>query len=328
MKKMMSCLAILLIATFIGGCTRDEPKSEGSVEKLTVAVNEILAGTVVYIAEDRGYFEKNGIAVTIKGYVSGKAAGDALIAGEADISTSAGNVFVSSSFKHADLRVLGTVATLEVKELIARKDKGITTTNDLIGKKIGVTEKSGAEFLLGVFLTFNDLTYEDIEIVYLKPPEIAKAILNGDIDAVFTWDPYVYNIKKELCDNAISWPGGDDFYFILLTKEDWIKKNPEAAKKFMKALVEAEDYIKDNSEKAKEFARKRFDYGSDFIDYSWPKQRFIVILEQAMLLLFEDQARWRIKNRLTDKTEVPNYLDFISMDTLEQIKPKAVTIIR
>jgi len=327
-KKVISCLAILLMATFISGCTRDEPKFEGSVKKLTLAANLNLAGTLVYVAEDQGYFEKNGIEATIKGYVSGKAAGDALIAGEADISTSAGNVFVSNSFNHADIRVLGTVATVEVKELIARKDKGITTINDLIGKKIGVTEKSGAEFLLGVFLTFNDLSYQDIEIVYLRPPEISKAILNGDIDAVFTWDPYAYYIKKALGDNAISSSGGEEFYFILLTKKDWIKKNPEAAKRFMKALVEAADYIKDNSESTKEFIRKRFDYDSDYIDYSWSKQRFVVILEQAMFIMFEDQARWRIKNKLTDKTEVPNYLDFIFMDVLEQIKPSAVTIIR
>jgi NitT/TauT family transport system substrate-binding protein len=96
----------------------------------------------------------------------------------------------------------------------------------------------------------------------------------------------------------------------------------------MKAIVEAEDYIKDNSKSAKKFARKRFDLKSDYLDYSWPKQRFNVILEQAMLILFEDQARWRIKNKLTDATGVPNYLDYIYMDALEEVKPEAVAIIR
>ncbi len=305
-----------------------QKKYTGSVEKLTVAAAHYLTGALVYVAEDLGFFEKNGLEVTIKDYGSGKACADALIAGEADISTSADNVFVSNSFEHAELRVLGTVATKQIKELVARKDKGITTTADLRGKKIGVKKKSGAEFQLGVFLVFNGLSQKDVELVDLKPSEMLEAISNSNVDAVFVWDPYLYNIKKELGENAISWHGGKDFYFVLLAKQDWIESNPTTAKRFIKSLLQAEDYIKDNPEKSKEFARKRFDYESDYIDYSWPNQEFTVILPQAMLILFEDQARWRIKNNLTSATEVPNYLDYIYMDALEEVKPEAVGIIR
>ncbi|MBL7073882.1 NrtA/SsuA/CpmA family ABC transporter substrate-binding protein [candidate division KSB1 bacterium] len=303
-------------------------KYTGPVKKITLAAYAGETGALVYVAEVQGYFEENGLDVTIKDFQSGKAAADALIAGEADIAASADFVFVSNSFDYTDLRVFGTVATVEVKELVARKDKGITTIDDLIGKKIGVTKRSGGEFALGRFLIFNALSYKDVELVDLKPGEIVEAVLNGDIDAGFTWDPNVYDIKEELGDNAISWPGGQDFYFVLLTKEDWIKNNPAAAKRFIKSVLEAEDYIKDNSEEAKEFVKDRFDYESDYIDYSWPKQEFTVTLEQAMLISFEDQARWRINNKLTDATRVPNYLDYIYLDALEEVKPGAIGIIR
>jgi NitT/TauT family transport system substrate-binding protein len=318
----------LLIGISAGGCQEQPAKYTGPVEKITLAAAEYLTGTLVYVAEDQGFFEENGLDITIKGYGSGKACADALINGEVDVSTSAGFVFVSNSLDYTDLRVFGTVATAQVKELVARKDKGITTIDDLAGKKIGVTRKSGAEFLFGVFLTLNALSYKDVELVDLRPSEIVEAISNGDIDAGFTWDPYTYNIKRELGENVISWFGGEDFYFVLLTKEDWIENNPVAAERFIKSLLEAEDYIKDNSEEAKEFAKNRFNYESDYIDYSWPKQEFAVILEQAMLITFEDQARWRIKNRLTDATEVPNYLDYIYLDALDEVKPEAIGIIR
>ncbi|MCK5329769.1 MAG: nitrate ABC transporter substrate-binding protein, partial [Candidatus Marinimicrobia bacterium] len=71
-----------------------------------------------------------------------------------------------------------------------------------------------------------------------------------------------------------------------------------------------------------------FDYESDYIDYSWPKQKFAVILEQTMLITFEDQSRWAIENNLTDITQVPNYLNYIYLDALEKVNPEAVTIIR
>ena len=308
---------------------QEEPeKYTGPVEKITVAAAEYLTGALIYVAEDQRYFEENGLEVTIRGYGSGKACADALINREADICTSAGFVFVSNSFDHADLRVFGTVATAQVKELIVRRDRGITTIDDLPGKRIGVTRKSGAEFLLGVFLTLNALSYEAVELVDLKPSELVEAISNGDIDAAFTWDPYSYDIKKKLEGNIISWPGGEDFYFLLLAKKDWIESNPAATERFVRSLLEAEEYIKDNSDKAKEFVRDRFDYEADYIEYSWPRQEFAVILEQAMLITFEDQARWRIENNLTNETTVPNYLDFIYFDGLEAVKPKAISIIR
>ena len=330
-KTLIWIIAIVIIFGFGFYWYRQQQQSEkytGPVEKITVAAVEYLTGALVYIAEDQGFFEKNGLEVTIKGYGSGKAAADAFIAGEADISTSAGNVFVSYSFELTDLRIIGTVATKQIKELVARKDKGISIINDLIGKRIAVKEKSGAEFQLGVFLTFNGILQEDVELVYLKPSEMLDAISNEEVDAVFVWDPYLYNIKKELGDSVVSWHGGEDFYFILLTKEDWIENNPAAAVRFIKSLLEAEDYIKDNSEKAKEFARDRFDYESEYMDYNWSKQEFTVILEQAMFITFEAQARWRIKQGLTNTTEVPNYLDYIYLDALEEVKPEAVGIIR
>ncbi len=124
-------VVIIALGLAVGGylwLSQEKPeKYTGPVEKITVAAAENLIGALVYFAEDQGYFKENGLEVTLKGYGSGKACADALIAGEADISTSADNVFVSYSFEHADFRVLGTIATKQVKELVARKDKGITT---------------------------------------------------------------------------------------------------------------------------------------------------------------------------------------------------------
>ncbi len=151
-KILMRIIITLSFIVLIYGCAQKKPeKYTGSVEKLTVAAAHYLTGALVYVAEDQGFFEKNGLEVTIKDYGSGKACADALIAGEANISTSADNVFVSNSFEHAELRVLGTVATKQIKELVAIKDKGITTTADLVGKKIGSQKRAVLSFSLEYF---------------------------------------------------------------------------------------------------------------------------------------------------------------------------------
>jgi NitT/TauT family transport system substrate-binding protein len=42
----------------------------------------------------------------------------------------------------------------------------------------------------------------------------------------------------------------------------------------------------------------------------------------------EDEARWMIENKLTTKTTIPNFLDYLYLDGLLTVKPEAVNIIR
>ena len=91
--------------------------------------------------------------------------------------------------------------------------------------------------------------------------------------------------------------------------------------------MQAEQFIKTNSKQAKEFLQVQFGYNPVYIDYIWRSHDFVVELSQAMLVAFEDQARWRINNKLSHAKQIPNYLDYIYLDALEAIKPQAVTII-
>jgi NitT/TauT family transport system substrate-binding protein len=60
----------------------------------------------------------------------------------------------------------------------------------------------------------------------------------------------------------------------------------------------------------------------------WNEFIFELFLDQAILTILENEARWAIRNKLTDGKKVPNYLNFIYFDTLEAVKPKGVNIIR
>jgi len=334
MKKLeIAIVVIVIIVILVGGYYRlNQEKPEeytGPIEKITLAAYAGDTGSLVYIAEEQGFFKENGLDIIINDYEAGKLATDALLEGKSDISTATDSVFVSNSFNNPDLRTFGTVALANINSLVARKDKDINQISDIKGKKIGVTKKSTGEFYLGSFLLFNGLSFSDVELIDLAPSEIVNAIVNGEIDAGFTWDPNIYNIEKVLGDNAISWPGqsNQNFYFILITRENWLQNNKEASKRFLKAIIQAEEYMKSNPNEVKQFIKNKFGLEQDYIDYSWKKHDFKVILPQAMLTMLEDQARWRIENNLTDITEIPNYLDYINMNLLKEIKPGAVTMI-
>ncbi len=127
----------------------------------------------------------------------------------------------------------------------------------------------------------------------------------------------------------IIWPGQSeqDFYFLLITKKDWLKSHTLEVERLLKVFIQAEQFIKNNEKEAKEFLKNRAKYTSDYIDYVWEGLNFTVKLPQSLLLVMEDQAQWRIENKLTNKKQIPNYLDYIYIDGLKNLKPDAVTII-
>ena len=116
---------------------------------------------------------------------------------------------------------------------------------------------------------------------------------------------------------------------MLISKIEWLNSHPSTIKNFLKALVQAEKFVKSNSAEAQESIRSRYGLETDYLQSVWwPKYRFFVKLPQEMTLTMEDQAKWRIANKLTDKKNMPNYLDHIYLDGLDAVKSQAITIIR
>jgi NitT/TauT family transport system substrate-binding protein len=307
-----------------------EDASSISVDPITVAAYAGDSGALVYLARAEGLFEQNHLNVTIVGHEAGKLAADALISGKADICTSAGFVFVSNSIDHKDLRIFGTVATAQIIKMIAHKDKGIRSVKDLRKKKIGVTRKSAGEFFLGSFLMVNGLSLEDVEIADLNPEGIVQAMLAGEIDAALTWEPNINRISRALGEGAIIWPGqaGQDFYFVLIAKDNWLKIHQRAARRFLKALIQAEACLKADREAFGKFLEETFQYTPAYVAHSLKNHNFAVGLPQSMLISLEDQARWRMETGLMQVNEFPNYLNYLDVTPLNQIAPKAVRIIR
>ncbi len=320
---------MLIVLLLIAGCSCTV-KRELPLEKVTIAAYAGDTTALVYIAQQQGLFANHGLDVTIKDFEAGKLATDALLNGEADLSTASISVIISNSFAWPDLRVFGSIAMADINEMVARKDRGIGSPADLKGKKIGTTRKSTGEFYLGRFLLSQGLRFEDVEVIDKKPGEIVQGVIDGSLDAGFTWDPNTYNMKQGLGDNAISWPGqgGMDFYFILITTDGWIKKDPSLAERVVAALLEAEQYVREHSEEARDFIQRKFALQPDYIKYSWRKHTFQVRLPQAIILAMEDQARWRIEHGLTEVKDIPDYLDYIYLTALKKIKPEAVSIIQ
>jgi ABC-type nitrate/sulfonate/bicarbonate transport system substrate-binding protein len=337
-KKIFIGLVPVIVVIILGICfywsTQKQPKeSIGEIKKEIILGCEISFLTApVLVAENKDYFQEEGIDVKIKEFGSGKSALKAILnESNLDIVTVAQTPVVLNSFNRNDYAIIAAMvySDNDVKVLV-RKDKGINNPSDLTGKKVGTTKGSTGQFFLALFLAFNGLEFSGVEIIDLEATELPQALVDGRVDAISTWEPNILNAKSLLGEKAFLLPSRgifrEDFYFV--AKRNFIRNNPEILKSFLKAIKKGEEFIRKNKEESISIVSKRLKLDKQLTASVWNDFEYQLVLDQTILTTLEDEARWAIREGLTDKREVPNYFDFIYMEALEEVKPEAVTIIK
>ncbi len=328
-------VVIIALGLAVSGYFWLSQEKPGPVEKITFGVETSLLPSVVWVAENKGYFEEEGLDVGIKEFSSGRTALAAMLnEGNLDMVTVAQTPVMFNSFDRNDYVIIAAmVSSDDDVKILARQDKGIREPSDLRGKKVGMTKGSTGHFFLGLFLTHSGLKLSEIETIDIEASELPQALEDGRVDAISTWEPHILNAKKLLGENAaVLEPRGgakifrEDFYFV--PDRNFVENNPETLKRFLKAIEKGEEFIQKNREEAINIVSQRLGVNRESIVSVWDSFEFGLFLDQSILITLEDEARWAIKNNLTTATEVPNYLDYIYMDALEEVKPEAVTIIR
>lgn len=84
----------------------------------------------------------------------------------------------------------------KAESLIAREGSGIASVADLKGKTVGVPIGSTAHYSLMGALQHEGLAETDVNIVGMKPDDIAAAWGQGTIDAAWIWQPVQSEILK------------------------------------------------------------------------------------------------------------------------------------
>ncbi len=331
MNKKLSALAILVVIVLgFFSYYKLTQKYTGPVEKIRIGVSKAAPelSSLLYIAEDQKYFSDEGLEVEQIAEENGIVAQQNTAKGLIDVATTIDFAFASDSFSENSLKVFATIARSKFVEIIARRDSKILTVSDLKRKKIGVVSKSASEFAMSAFLIFNNISPKDVTIVYLTFAEIEKAIETGKVDAVAVNDPFAYRIKNVLGPNSISWPAQNNpgVYWLLASSNTYIKLHGEAIERLLKALVTAEEFLKNNPEKSKQIVKDKLKLDDEYFNQTWAKSNFSVSLEQGLLITMEEEARFRIEQKLTDKTEIPHYLDSIYSNALKKVKHDAATI--
>ena len=320
--------AVLALLFIFGPLSGRQVKPAAPLTTLRIGGPLQELNTLIYVADEKGFFNENGIEADIKVYSSGVESVQRLISGEIDIALTSEFVFVNFSFDNSDLRIVGSITEANVMEIVGRKDRGIQTGNDIAGKKVGLTRKSSTESFMGNYLLSKGIAYDDVELVNLPPLELVEGLKDGSLDAVVTWPPHVFNLKSEMGDVVFteSIQSGQNFYWLAVQKAEQIEK--AVTEKFLAAVIKAEEFTKENTVEAQNIMMSRLQKGEAYKDYYWNRHDFRVSLPQSLILFMEDEAEWAVETGLTSKETVPNYLEYFYFDAMDAADSRRISIIR
>ena len=149
------------------------------------------------VADRKGWFAEQGIAVTTQPVQSGNVGIPGLVSGSFDILYSNSVAVLTALGRGIDLRIIAEGTRIAEKPpvaaaLLQRKDGGMHTGKDLEGKTIGVATKYDIQWLIAqawVKLKGGDpskVNYREMPL-----PSMLDALASNQVDAVVAIDPFL-----------------------------------------------------------------------------------------------------------------------------------------
>ncbi len=174
----------------------------------------------------------------------------AIAAGSVDIGYVGSSPLTAAASQGLPIETIYIVGNIAEAEALAVK--GVEKPEDLKGKKIATPFVSTAHYSLLTALKHWGVPASDVQILNLRPQEIAAAWERGDIDGAYIWDPVLNQIKttggKVLADSADVAEWGGPTFDAWIVRKDYAEKHPEIVRAFVKVTGEATDAYLANPE--------------------------------------------------------------------------------
>lgn len=304
-KKIILAVTVTLATLFMGmslvGCSKQDAPA-----KITYVGLQVY--DPVYVAMDKGIFEKNGIEVELTSTVAGGATAVEMVSsGDVQgclLSNMALCNAVSSGMPViavADIQSCLNDAPLE--EFYVRADSDIYSIEDLKGKTIAINlVKSSFHYTWLMALEEAGMKEEDVNFVTLSFAEQQEALKNGTVDAIGLMQPYSGKARVDE-DCRQLYTGLDVFgekqFCEILLNEEWAENNPEVANAFVDSLAEASIWISENQDEAKKIISEHTGMDIEYIDDYYFQPYCSVNMEDAEYWLKYMQDNWGVDNSIT-----------------------------
>lgn len=241
MKKILIAWLLVICSLSLAGCSQGENTAVPE-KTIIIGVMPDVESIPFIMAEENGYFAKEGVKVEIKHFTSAKDRDSALQAGQLDGVITDVLAVVFANEGGFDLKIIskndGNI------ELMAGKDSAINSLADLKGRKVGLSSNTIMEYTTDQMLAAKKIKAEEIKKVAIPPLPTRLEMLQGaQIDAAILPEPLAgLAIKNGARVLTSTDQMGNKAGAIAFTAQS-IKESPEEIKAIFRAYNEAVNYL-------------------------------------------------------------------------------------
>jgi NitT/TauT family transport system substrate-binding protein len=209
------------------------------------------------VAIDKGYFQTEGLDVTIDSAAGSLEPINRVAAGTYDMGF--GDINSLIKFRDANpsnpLKAVFMVYNKPAFSIVGRKSRGVTKPKDLEGKTLGAPAADGAFAQWKIFVQANNIDASKVKIENVGFPVREPMLQNGQVDAItgFSFSSFI-NLKTmgvptdDIVVMLMADYGVNLYGNTIIVNPKFAAEKPEAVKGFLRALVKGlKDTVKDPS---------------------------------------------------------------------------------
>ena len=233
--------AICVVVAMATGAGAAEP------QKISVGYVPVADFAPLFIAKDKGFFDKHGIDVTLTKIMLASNVPGALVSGSLDIGMGTPPMLLVTNESGLDFQAIAAVSRLEKDNpfisIIARPQANIKDAADFKGKKVGVPGfNSSMDITFRKWLMDRNVQPSQVNLVEAVFPQMHDELAGGQLDAALVIEPFRTLILKDGTGldvrDYMSDLSPDMVAAIWMAKADWIAAHRDIVTGFRAALAE------------------------------------------------------------------------------------------
>jgi NitT/TauT family transport system substrate-binding protein len=220
---------------------------------IRAAVMPIANFAPMAVARDKGFFADENLNVTWTTIAQGAIAAEAVYGGSAEIGGA--SIFEPMVARGNGLDIVFVAAGTRIRSnppdnsgVLVRANDSIKTAKDFVGKKISVGLINSVNYVhMREWLQRNGVDPSSVEFLELPFPQMADALFQNRLDAVWNVEPFVTFMLRGGNARVIAYPYQENLpgmdIAAYTAKESWVKANADAAGRFKRAIDRATTFL-------------------------------------------------------------------------------------
>ncbi|MER2048601.1 aliphatic sulfonate ABC transporter substrate-binding protein [Solibacillus sp. FSL W7-1472] len=321
MRKQLYTFLLLALTFLLAACASEETKSSKASSNSNDLVVRIgiqgSGGLFGKAKEDRLFeeaFESHGAKVEWVEFQSGPPMTEAIASNKLDIAGLGNMPVITAQAANIPFKIISQ--TLEGKKnvgVIVQSSSGITTLEELKGKKIAVGKGTNAyDFILRSFDKLN-INPDEVELINLNPDEAQAAFDSGGVDAWAIWEPYL--TINTLSEKGTIIADGESVGLLspsyTIARSKFTEEHPELVVTYLKTLNELLAWETANETEAVERYAKERNLPVALMEQTRQRSKSInILVEDAIIQEHQKTADFQYKQgTIRQKIDVSEVFD-------------------